>query len=580
MTLPVAGDAAESDLRALLDPRQLDVLRAERFLATGRLVLAALSLLGLWLDPDKTSQNAELAYAVAASYVVLALGGALSGWAAPALLLRWRRGTHVLDLLAFCAIIYFTNGATSPFFAYLVFSLIAAALRWQWRGVLVTAGGAVAAYSIICALSIPPGAGETVLLTVTVRIVYLAVFAILLGHLGSYHGGLRRELEELASWPAELPRERDALTRQLLERAAAVLEAPAAMLLLREPEEPWLMVARWRAQDFRCERLPLDAFGAMVAPELDEVSFAAAAPAAADTAALCLEGTALRRWRGAALDARLARELDDGPLLALRLAGRLAHGRLLATARRAFSSEKLLLGSLVARQIESQLDQFFVGLQEQRAAAAVERMRLARDLHDGIIQSLTGASLKLQALDKMVRERPVAAHGLIAEIDELLVTEQRELRWFLIEGHGGGDWLLRLRQLPERMARYWGIAVSMKTGVEMGHLPSALGHEIYRLVHEALVNAARHGHARNADAELRGADGGIHITVADDGEGFPFHGHYDAESLREAKLGPVSLKQRVAFLGGAVEIDSSAEGARVEIFLPVLAETMSGGPRR
>ena len=568
MSFPVAGDAAESDLRALLDPRQLAELRAERFLATGRLVLAALSLLGLWLDPDKTSPHATAGYAIAAAYVVVAVGGAVSGWAAPALLLRRRLAAHVLDLLAFCAIIYFTDGATSPFFAFLVFSLIAAAVRWQWRGVLLTAGGAVVAYAVICAVSIPPGAEGSVLLTVTVRIVYLSVFALLLGHLGSYHGGLRRELEELASWPAELPRERPALVRQLLERAAAVLESPAVLLLLEDPDEPWLAAARWSAQDFRSERLPADAYGDVVAPELAEVSFAAAAPARVDAVALCLRGTTLRRWRGTALDARLANELDDAPVLALRLAGRLARGRLFATARRGFSSEQLLLGSLVARQIESQLDQFLLGREEQRAAAALERMRLARDLHDGIIQSLSGASLRLQTVGRLLDDRPQEARLLLEEVDDVLVTEQQELRWFLAEGRSGESWLQRVQQLPERLARSWGLYAWIDADVDGARLPSELGHEIYRLVQEALVNAARHGAARTASASLRDESDGIHITVADDGHGFPFQGDFDDGALRERRLGPVSIKQRVGALGGTLHICSTEQGARLDIVLP------------
>ncbi|HXT20273.1 MAG TPA: histidine kinase [Thermoanaerobaculia bacterium] len=566
MSLPAAG--AELDSRTALDPRQLAELRAERFLATGRLVLAALSLFGLWLEPGEPAQHAALGYSVAASYVLLAIAGAASAWEAPALLLRWRLVVHVLDLLAFCAIIYFTNGATSPFFAYLVFALIAAALRWQWRGVLATAAGAVAAYSLICAVSIPAGAGQTVLLTVTVRIVYLAVFAILLGYLSSYYGGLRRELEELVSWTVEGSREPSALMRQLLDRAAAVLESRTVLLLLREDEEPAMLAARREGQSFRSERLPLDAYGEVVAPDLQRVSFVAANPAA-DATVHCLDGTTLRRWRGRALDPRLARVLDEAPLLALRLAGRLAQGWLLAAGRRGFSGEQLLLGSLVARQVESQLDQLLLGRQEQRAAAALERMRLARDLHDGIIQSLSGATLRLQTVGRLLDdERPEEARLLLDEVDEVLVTEQQELRWFLAEGRSGESWLQRVEQLPERLARSWGLCAWIEAEVDGARLPSELGHEIYRLVQEALVNAARHGGARTASALLRDERDAIHITITDDGQGFPFHGDLDDAALRERRLGPVSIKQRVGALGGTLHICSSESGARLDIVLP------------
>ena len=56
--------------------------------------------------------------------------------------------------------------------------------------------------------------------------------------------------------------------------------------------------------------------------------------------------------------------------------------------------------------------------------------------------------------------------------------------------------------------------------------------------------------------------------VADNGHGFAFHGHYDHSTLTSLQLGPVLLKQRVESLGGMLEIDSTIDGAHLEITLP------------
>src|SRR5207249_12291010 len=62
--------------------------------------------------------------------------------------------------------------------------------------------------------------------------------------------------------------------------------------------------------------------------------------------------------------------------------------------------------------------------------------------------------------------------------------------------------------------------------------------------------------------------GQVLVTVADNGHGFAFHGHYDHSALTSLQLGPVLLKQRVESLGGALEIDSTKDGAHLEIALP------------
>ena len=61
-------------------------------------------------------------------------------------------------------------------------------------------------------------------------------------------------------------------------------------------------------------------------------------------------------------------------------------------------SDDLVLGAIVARQTASQMDQFYLLKQLQQTAAMEERVRLARDLHDGLLQSLTAAALQLQTV--------------------------------------------------------------------------------------------------------------------------------------------------------------------------------------
>jgi hypothetical protein len=120
--------------------------RAERLIAIGRVVLAGFSLLAIWLDPTVPSKHADIAYTLLAVYLGYALALAAWVWHAVAPLERTAVFVHALDILAFTLFMYFTEGPTSPFFLYFVFAVIAAALRWQWRGALWTGFVALAIF--------------------------------------------------------------------------------------------------------------------------------------------------------------------------------------------------------------------------------------------------------------------------------------------------------------------------------------------------------------------------------------------------------------------------------------------------
>jgi hypothetical protein len=78
-------------------------------------------------------------------------------------------------------------------------------------------------------------------------------------------------------------------------------------------------------------------------------------------------------------------------------------------------------------------------------------------------------------------------------------------------------------------------------------------------------------------AEIDVGENYVNITVSDDGHGFPFQGQYDHTDLTKMNLGPVTLKERIAALGGSLAIDSSDTGTRLEITLPLTEQYNSIG---
>jgi signal transduction histidine kinase len=103
-------------------------------------------------------------------------------------------------------------------------------------------------------------------------------------------------------------------------------------------------------------------------------------------------------------------------------------------------------------------------------------------------------------------------------------------------------------------------------------MPRKLAHEITRMVQEALVNAIRHGAAKEVTVTCITMGADVALAISYVGRGFAgFQGRHGLESLNRMKVGPRTLKERVSAVGGSLEIESGDTGARVELRIPMAA---------
>ena len=175
----------------------------------------------------------------------------------------------------------------------------------------------------------------------------------------------------------------------------------------------------------------------------------------------------------------------------------------------------------------------------------------------------------MAAVRRLLEENRHEARDHLLEIQRLIAEEQRDLRFLVRELKSAtlqastADFGLvtRLKAVGEQIERQWGLRVELGVKLSEPQLPTELTHEIYYIVHEALVNAARHACASSVCAEIDRQDDHVRITVADNGRGFPFRGHYALPALMALQLGPVMLRDRVASLGGT--LDPRVDGGRI-----------------
>jgi signal transduction histidine kinase len=312
-----------------------------------------------------------------------------------------------------------------------------------------------------------------------------------------------------------------------------------------------------------------------VADDLTYTSFLcrhvdAASPTVFDT----LSG-ALRRQSTPPVREDLQARFAMRSVLSVRIRGKSVEGRLFCLDMARMTSDDLVVGEVLGQQVAAQMDLFHALSQLKEVATVEERLRLARDLHDGVLQSLAAITMKLWAVEQAVAETPGPVRDRVQELQVLVADEQRLLRSFISELRPGAEapaprttLTSSLEGLVSRIERQWGLRVDLNSTLPEPWGDERIAREIYLIVHEALVNVARHAQASAATVELRAADHEARIVVRDDGRGFSFHGHHDHAQLTALGLGPLTLRERIGLLGGTMSIDSSPNGARLEIVIP------------
>jgi signal transduction histidine kinase len=575
--------------------------RAERLIASLRLLAGFAFLLFVELEPSALpARNAERAMPLLAVYLLFSLLLAVLFRGSAAIRPRWRAAVQVLDLVTFTALCFLAGAPAGASLVFFAFILLAGALRWRWRGIAWTALagiGMLLGAGLLTSLLSPgsPLAFDRML----VWSAGLAVLALLLASVSAHQQRLGREILGIASWPQLSQKDREGLLSHLLDHAAGILEAPRLLLVWEEMDEPWLHLALRSGGSLERLREAPTAFPLLVAEPLGEVSFFTQGTRGRKPpwywlrwlrprnptepvpppAVWYRSAEGLSLWRGAPVGAELCRRFAIDRVASWPLRAERVEGRLFVLDKKDFEKDHLLLGEIVARRIAAELDQFYITQQLRSGAVTEERIRLAWDLHDGMLQSLTGAALQLQALARLLDEDPVAARAQLVEIQRLIAADQRDLRFFIEELKPASpqalaeetDFDVRFKELAERLHRLCGLDVELRlTGID-GRLPAYLARQLYRLLREALFNVARHAGASAARVEIALAGQALAVTVTDNGRGFPFKGRYEHEELRRQKLGPVSLKERITALGGSLAIDSGDGRTRIEMSLPVPA---------
>jgi signal transduction histidine kinase len=197
------------------------------------------------------------------------------------------------------------------------------------------------------------------------------------------------------------------------------------------------------------------------------------------------------------------------------------------------------------------------------------RREVAQSLHDGPVQELAAADMKIEgALNASARGDRERTRELLLEAREVVERNIAALRNELI---GLGPMAfdeLSFQEAVERCIPTWSkrYEIDVRSDLVSLDMPNEVCGALFGIAQEAVANAGRHGHAGRVDLTLRAVDGVVELRIRDDGRGF---GDVSPFGPREpGHLGLASMRERAAIAGGDLAIRSGDDGTEVLVRLP------------
>lgn len=206
----------------------------------------------------------------------------------------------------------------------------------------------------------------------------------------------------------------------------------------------------------------------------------------------------------------------------------------------------------------------------QQLAVVDERLRISRDLHDGIIQSIYAVSLSLEDVPELIDQDPGEAAGRVDRAIDRLHTTIADIRTFIVglgpetgTGLFGALQAMAIELMSESDIEF---RLDLAAAAELdGRLSPEAAHELVQIAREAVSNVARHSGADRASLSVA-VDGDVAtLRVEDDGGGFD-----PDQRLGTGHFGIANLRDRAAAVAGDLTIESEpGKGARIIVRLPL-----------
>jgi signal transduction histidine kinase len=584
--------------RSRVPPDPGEIRRIERWLATARVFLAVSTLVAIRMDPTELGHS----WAAYGLFVFYMANGILI-----LMLLRRRQQStaafrflvHAGDIVWPALISVFAEGPRTPFFLFFFFVLAAAAYRWGLWETLATAAAEAALLwieSFVLLHVWPSGSAPLRALTglqinvtefqpkrLFMLSVYLIVMGLLLGYLAKQQKQLRAEKALLTGILSRV-RVEAGLTgtmEQIFQEVLSMYGASRLIVASQEIHSKRMFLGelerapenghsefRWLESALRDSKTYLDDYPG-------QVCYATFEKDHWTTLALDYSGHAVDVPNLAALSQlRQLQPFESVVTVSFLLSGTDWRGRVFIfnPSWTGEKNEQLRFLLDLVRQVGPAVYNVYLLHRLRRRAYAAERARVARELHDGAVQSLIAVEMQVDVLRRQAEaNRPIDKE--LERIQGLLREEVLKLRELMQQMKAidvdSQRLLPVLRDAVERFQRETGINARFVSDIQQPDMPQRVCREFLRIAQEGLVNVRKHSGARQALIRMASDADKWSLTVEDDGKGFSFAGRYNERQMQEAGIGPMIIRERVRLIAGELTVESNpGQGTRIEVIVP------------
>jgi signal transduction histidine kinase len=531
------------------------------------LIPALLSLAANWGGATTPSAGA-LAAAALANLVITFIPAQLNA------VLRLWPGLLGLDVLFCAALAALTGGWSTPYYLYALSPLLAAAFFFEMRGAVLTAGGLAALFVAAGWFGAAPDQNWLRLVAQVVGFFLIAgafgYATTLLARLQASHSELNRmhrDLEVIHSLTVSLQSASDIneVEERVLAAVTSDLGFPQAVIALVDQNERVITSWLGKARDGRV----------LFAGGLPHPARVPLAPESGLIAQCLLDGQTRLSARDAfTTDEQVNRYLGAQPYHVFPMLLR-EHpvGVLLVDASEVEDPVRLESLQAIASQAAVAVGTTMLCIDRaQRLAVQDERIRIAREIHDTVSQSLFGITYSLDACIKLLPGQPDTVQAELASLRSLAQATREDLRQSILNIWPSELTAERfasdLRRYVIGACRAGELDFSIDVRGDFGLLAPRARRSLYRIAQEALNNIVRHAGAVRARVCLDVLNGEALLAVRDDGRGFDPEVALAREYDRE-RFGLRGIRDRAASLGGASEfLSCPGAGATMLVTIP------------
>lgn len=539
-----------------------------------RVIMASSALLAVYLAPYNFRNILGISLALCL-YIILNVSLFLSSLRWDSLRQSIKPHEHWIDVGLASILIACSNNTFDVFFLIFLFAILTASFQWGLAsGLVVTAISSVLFVLINLTFHAPFESGANIFF---LRLMFLLV----LGYMASYWGGAELEHKRrllLLNDVTTLSNPRfgvDHTIGSIMERLRVFYDASSCLLIMADWDSGEHLLRRADSQD---SKKAIEAIPAGI--ELEKLLLASPASHAVvyDKPAFGLRGSktisidcdatrCVRTVEAGESSGKLKATLDAESFISIPVyCQNKAVGRLYLTSRRrsTFNVSDVGLLTQVMGQVMPVIENIRLVDRLASDAADNERQRIARDIHDSVIQPYIGIQLGLVAVRHKLE---AGCGGINNDIESLINMTDMEISGLrrymggLSERDRGREvsFLSAVKRFAEKFAAASGISVDVQTNGQI-LINDRLAAEAFQIIAEGLSNIRRHTNAARAWIEIESPPSQFVLRIKDDA----------ANQTTVRSFTPRSITARVASLGGRIKVEQAPEGgAIIDIIIPL-----------